>query len=90
MLLRYKVNTKLIQKQYIKMMTKEEKIKLKEMLPPKWVSLIVNGTGLSESYIRKVLSGDRSNLLIEEEALKLAKEYQAKASKIEQLKKSIL
>ena len=72
------------------MMTKEEKNKLKEKLPTKWVAALIEATGFSEPYIRKVMSGERSHLTIEREALKLAQEYQKDVQKLEELKESVL
>lgn len=71
-------------------MTKEEKAKLKELLPVRWSLIIAERTGLSQSYARNVLSGLATHVLIEKEALELAKEYQSKIKEVEQLKKSVL
>lgn len=71
-------------------MTKEEKIRLKELLPIRWSVTIAEKTGMSEAYVRRVLAGVASHILIEKEALILAQSYQSEISEVEQLKKSIL
>lgn len=71
-------------------MTKEEKLKLKKLLPIGWSLAIAEKTGLSQSYTRNVMSGLATHVQIEKEALELAKEYQSKIEEVEQLKRSFL
>lgn len=71
-------------------MTKEEKSKLKALLPIRWSATIAEKTDLSEAYVRRVMSGLASHVRIEKEALMLAKSYQSEISEVEKLKASIL
>ena len=72
------------------MMTKEEKIELKKKLPTKWVADLIISTGFSEVYIRKVMSGRASHVMIEKKALELALKYQEEINEVEHLKNTIL
>lgn len=55
-------------------MTKSDLKKLRKSLPVKWAELIQKETEFSESFIRKVLYGDRHSDKIINEAIKLAQE----------------
>lgn len=72
------------------MMTKDEKEKLKKMLPPRWSIIVSEETGLSESYVRRVMSGRASHVLIEKKILELAKKYKAEINEVETLKNAVL
>lgn len=72
------------------MMTKEDKLKLKAMFPTGWAGTIVKRTGLSESYVRRVMSGLATHVLIEKEALMIVNEYQKEINEVEKLKSSVL
>lgn len=72
------------------MMTKNEKEKLKKLLPPLWSINVSKETGLSESYVRRVMSGRASHVLIEKKILELAKKYQDEINEVEKLKNTVL
>lgn len=72
------------------MLTKEEKKKLKEKLPPKWGKKIASSTGFSSAYVLKVMSGSASHVLIEKKALEIASEYQLELAQNETLKNKLL
>lgn len=76
--------------QYTIVMTKDEKKRLKEKLPTRWVGVLSAKTGLSKVYVQKVMAGITSHVLIEKEALKLANEYQNEINSVERLKESVL
>lgn len=76
--------------QYIIMMTIEEKKEIKKKMPLKWVSVLSTETSFSKDYVRKVMSGRASHLLIEKKAIELALLYQKEIKEVEQLKASIL
>lgn len=72
------------------MMTKNEKEKLKKLLPPRWSINVSKEIGLSESYVRRVMSGRASHILIEKKILELAKKYQDEINEVEKLKNTVL
>lgn len=63
-------------------MTEKELIELKELLPAKWINILIERTGFSRSAIQKVLSGKQSNIEIIQAAMDLASEHQKKLSDI--------
>ncbi len=71
-------------------MTKDEKIELKKKFPLRWVAELAISTGFSKVYIRKVMSGEASNVMIEKKALELALKYQEDINEVEHLKNTIL
>ena len=71
-------------------MNKDEKIKLVNKLPKKWVNTLQQRTGFSETYVRKVMNGSLNKDSIEREALLLAIEYKKEKQALEDLKKEAL
>lgn len=64
------------------MMTKASLQKLKDILPRGSVKIIAEKSDVSLSTVRKVLSGERRNQKVLEEAIMLAKETQEKESSL--------
>ena len=59
-------------------MTKQDLNKLKKLLPKKASSKIAEKCDVSESYVRKVLSGNADRLDVIDQAILLAEDHQKK------------
>ena len=71
-------------------MTKEEKLKLREVLPKGWAVELVRRTGFSVQYIRAVMIEGRNQIEIEEAAITLAREYKERLEQQKRLITNIL
>ena len=76
--------------EYLIIMTRTEKKKLKEKMPHKWADHLVKKTGFSKIYIQQVMCGMYEQDEIEEAALNIALEYQKKIKKIKKLQRRLL
>lgn len=56
--------------------------KLRLKLPDKWAKTLSENLGLSESYVRKVLYGTRTNLTVVQAAIDLVAENKKKIDSI--------
>lgn len=57
-------------------MTKHDLTKLKKLLPKKYSLQLASKCNVSESYVRKVLSGNAIRLDVIDQAIIMAQEYQ--------------
>lgn len=70
-------------------MTRQDLNKLKKLLPKKYSLTIAEKCNVSESYVRKVLSGNADRLDVIDQAIELAKDHQDKMIKRSELISSL-